>query len=407
LQFVELSNKFYTLVSHVVAAGQTLPAIDNLELLKQKLHMVESLAEIEIAARLLRQKDPEMEKHAQNPLDIKYAKMHVQLTPVQQSSREWELVERALTSTSTSNSGFTVSVSRLFRVAREGEAKRFEPFSREPNRRLLWHGSRMSNLVGLLSQGIRIAPPEAPVSGYMFGKGIYLADMGGKSCEYCHATPSNPVGVVLLSVACCCYADYHLQQITHGTCDIHITIKTTYPGSSMWEIQNSSAHGFFVKATTYHCNDQDNCKLMRTRLFRPDFNCHGLDARVFTWDPSHCDGTTCWNFVNDNPYHLFEGWFKKREPATFHGINCFKYYNTTQDMYYAFGDDTKDVVYGFVIPNDIPPLVRSEFTYEITEESHTPNDFAFDPKTQNGCDPDAYSTPDRDFYSNACRVVPK
>ena len=34
-------------------------------------------------------------------------------------------------------------------------------------RQLLWHGSRLSNWVGILSQGLRIAPPEAPVTGYM------------------------------------------------------------------------------------------------------------------------------------------------------------------------------------------------------------------------------------------------
>ena len=32
---------------------------------------------------------------------------------------------------------------------------------------LLWHGSRLSNWVGILSQGLCIAPPEAPVTGYM------------------------------------------------------------------------------------------------------------------------------------------------------------------------------------------------------------------------------------------------
>lgn len=31
------------------------------------------------------------------------------------------------------------------------------------NRRLLWHGSRTTNFAGILSQGLRIAPPEAPV----------------------------------------------------------------------------------------------------------------------------------------------------------------------------------------------------------------------------------------------------
>ena len=35
------------------------------------------------------------------------------------------------------------------------------------NRMLLWHGSRLTNWVGILSQGLRIAPPEAPVTGYM------------------------------------------------------------------------------------------------------------------------------------------------------------------------------------------------------------------------------------------------
>ena len=45
------------------------------------------------------------------------------------------------------------------------------------NRMLLWHGSRLTNWVGILSKGLRIAPPEAPVTGYMFGKGVYFADM--------------------------------------------------------------------------------------------------------------------------------------------------------------------------------------------------------------------------------------
>jgi len=43
------------------------------------------------------------------------------------------------------------------------------------NRQLLWHGSRLTNWAGILSQGLRIAPPEAPSTGYMFGKGVYFA----------------------------------------------------------------------------------------------------------------------------------------------------------------------------------------------------------------------------------------
>jgi poly [ADP-ribose] polymerase len=66
------------------------------------------------------------------------------------------------------------------------------------NKRLLWHGSRLTNYVGILSKGLKIAPLEAPSTGYMFGKGIYFADMVSKSANYCLATKINNVGLVLL-----------------------------------------------------------------------------------------------------------------------------------------------------------------------------------------------------------------
>lgn len=63
---------------------------------------------------------------------------------------------------------------------------------------LLWHGSRLTNFVGILSQGLRIAPPEAPVTGYMFGKGVYFADMSSKSANYCFTSRENNTGILLL-----------------------------------------------------------------------------------------------------------------------------------------------------------------------------------------------------------------
>ena len=37
---------------------------------------------------------------------------------------------------------------------------------------LLVHGSRLTNFVGILSKGLKIAPPDVPASGYLFGKGL-------------------------------------------------------------------------------------------------------------------------------------------------------------------------------------------------------------------------------------------
>ena len=49
-----------------------------------------------------------------------------------------------------------------------------------------------------LIQGLRIAPPEAPVTGYMFGKGIYFADMVSKSANYCCTNRTNNTGEYFL-----------------------------------------------------------------------------------------------------------------------------------------------------------------------------------------------------------------
>jgi len=92
-----------------------------------------------------------------------------------------------------------LDIEHVFKIKRDGEAQRYKPFKKLHNRMLLWHGSRVSNFAGILSQGLRIAPPEAPVTGYMFGKGVYFADMVSKSANYCYTSSTNPSGLLLLS----------------------------------------------------------------------------------------------------------------------------------------------------------------------------------------------------------------
>ena len=61
------------------------------------------------------------------------------------------------------HSSYTLDLMDVFKIERHGEYSRFKEFKEIPNRKLLWHGSRTTNFAGILSQGLRIAPPEAPV----------------------------------------------------------------------------------------------------------------------------------------------------------------------------------------------------------------------------------------------------
>lgn len=93
------------------------------------------------------------------------------------------------------HSTYNLKIVEIFKIKRKGEKDKFQDVG---NRMLLWHGSRLTNFVGIISQGLRIAPPEAPCTGYMFGKGVYFADSVSKSANYCCTSHSNPVGLILL-----------------------------------------------------------------------------------------------------------------------------------------------------------------------------------------------------------------
>jgi poly [ADP-ribose] polymerase len=94
---------------------------------------------------------------------------------------------------------------------RSNEQKEFN--TKLGNNMLLWHGSRVSNFVGILSQGLRIAPPEAPVSGYLFGKGIYLADMAEKSINYCRSHGQDSALILLIEVNHFLFREHWENQI--------------------------------------------------------------------------------------------------------------------------------------------------------------------------------------------------
>ena len=77
---------------------------------------------------------------------------------------EFEMIKEYVTNThAPTHSSYALELLEVFNIERHGESKRYKPFRKLPNRKLLWHGSRTTNFAGILSQGLRIAPPEAPV----------------------------------------------------------------------------------------------------------------------------------------------------------------------------------------------------------------------------------------------------
>lgn len=215
----DLSSQFFTVIPHNFGFQAMSNFIINTpDKLKQKLLMVEALADIEVAHRLIESKDDDS-----NPIDQQYSNLKCKMTPMDPASDTWKTLEEYVHNThGHTHSRYTLKVTKIFEVDREGEAARFKKFEKNPNRMLLWHGSRLTNWMGIISQGLRIAPPEAPVTGYMFGKGVYFADMVSKSANYCFTNPSNNHAVMMLAEVAIGksnelkQSNYHADQLPAG-----------------------------------------------------------------------------------------------------------------------------------------------------------------------------------------------
>ncbi|KAL4741194.1 poly polymerase catalytic domain-containing protein [Aspergillus similis] len=195
----QLSNRYFTTIPHVFGRSRP-PVLDNQTYIKKEIELLETLTDMEITNSIL--KDASKMEDV-NPVDSQYAGLGMQeMTPLDHASNEFKELEKYLSGTRGATHGVRYRVIDIFRIERHAEHDRFKssPYAgiKNSNRRLLWHGSRSTNYGGILSQGLRIAPPEAPVSGYMFGKGVYFADMSSKSANYCWSHNSDHKALLLL-----------------------------------------------------------------------------------------------------------------------------------------------------------------------------------------------------------------
>lgn len=221
----ELSGEFYTIIPHDFGFRKMREfVIRDTQTLKKKIEMVESLADIALATKLLRSGTLDV-----NPIDAHYRKLQCGLTPLEEGSGELDMIRKYVNNThAPTHSAYTLEVEGAFEIERESDDKRFRKISGGiDNHMLLWHGSRLTNFVGILSQGLRIAPPEAPVTGYMFGKGVYFANMVSKSANYCFTNPTNNTGLLLLCEVALGEprplkkADYYANRLPAGTHSTH------------------------------------------------------------------------------------------------------------------------------------------------------------------------------------------
>ena len=211
---LEASTRFYSKIPHSFGSLSP-PILMSTEQLKAKTLLLDELLQLEQTAQIIRSANSDEKdisgssataaaaasaRVPRSPIDVCYDKLNCDMSVLAPDSSEYNLIQEMLLKThGDTHKNFTLSVDTIFAVDRHGERERYRARSEDiASKALLWHGSRTSNFAGIIAQGLRIAPPEAPMTGYMFGKGVYFADMVSKSAQYCFATAANPTGLLLL-----------------------------------------------------------------------------------------------------------------------------------------------------------------------------------------------------------------
>ena len=200
-EIMELSSRYYELMPKEKFRNSCILPFDTLEDVKSEILIIDNLTYVEKAVNILLGANNKIQ--TMNPLDYIYYSLQTYFESVQRESPEFETLQKYINNTSGQD-----QIINIFRVTRKGETERINEFKELANHYLLFHGTKIFNLIGIFSNGLKIAPPEAPMTGYLYGKGIYLADMYRKSINYCDTIKdrSNPNTIKTYSYILLCEA---------------------------------------------------------------------------------------------------------------------------------------------------------------------------------------------------------
>lgn len=219
-QVYDITSQFYTLIPY--SCGRNVPpVIDNMERIGKYVSMLDDLRNIEVGTKILENSDNDL-----NPLDSVYNGLNADIKPLDKDGQLYKEIEKYVHNTHAStHSYYTSELLDVYEVQRSGERDIYEKYIADngiDNKYLLFHGSRMANIMGITKLGLLLNPqqvnPNVVITGKMFGYGIYLANSFSKSFNYCGSSKENPIACLFLCEAALGkpakkqYADYYVNK---------------------------------------------------------------------------------------------------------------------------------------------------------------------------------------------------
>ena len=120
--------------------------IDNNELLRKEVSMLDTLTDMEVANTIMKSSnDKDKDTESVNVLDKRFEDLNMkEMTALEHGSSEYKALADYLIKSSGTSHGIRYRLEDIFRIERTGEADRFTKSEfgklKKKDKRLLWHG---------------------------------------------------------------------------------------------------------------------------------------------------------------------------------------------------------------------------------------------------------------------------
>lgn len=244
----DLTNQFYTMIPHNLGRNRN-------QISATRLNSMAAFEEKQDLLQLMRDMlhvTAEGKSLGASDIDMKYRALRSKIELISPGDEKFEEVKRTVLysgvdaddmpggsfASPSSSSGpalHTASklmdIKRIYRITRPAEIAAFNASRIQTNQRTLFHGSRVSNYVGLLSRGLMMPKMVVAMGGKrrdggLLGNGIYFADSASTSAQYCSAGSKGTRLMLLNNVALGTVYDFEkvafgLMEPPHGYHSVH------------------------------------------------------------------------------------------------------------------------------------------------------------------------------------------
>jgi poly [ADP-ribose] polymerase len=192
----ELSSEYYTYVPSSTKRNVAPPLLNNIEIIDKHLELIDELTNIHMTYTIIKKN-----KSRVNKLTNIYNELCTSIKPLQKTKKIYKELVKYIENSHGTTHKCKLDILNIYEIIKDTDNLYDKYTKNMENKTLLFHGSQLSNWCSILKNGLFLDPSKlgVPITGKMFGYGIYWANSITKSFNYCNSDNTNNFGVLAIA----------------------------------------------------------------------------------------------------------------------------------------------------------------------------------------------------------------